>query len=356
VSQEMDQVIRVLFVEDAFEQALLVRAFLQDVPGDFQVTHSQDGDHAAQLLRERRWELLITDLNLPGIDGFELCRIARSAHPTLPILAITGYTGAHYQEEAYRAGAAELLIKPLEKDDFVRKVVELTGHGGSDTTAAPPGPGGAAPATGEGDAAPEAPAATTPSTRNTVLAVGGLLGDVEMGCGGTLLRHRQEGAEVVIVPLWDEDLDDASVSAAHDAAGQLGARLVLDVSSMADTDQRSARLRRLVQELTPRIAFVPALDDGHVGRREAFRIGIAQLDSVPLVLGYQTATTGTEFRPARFEDVGEVLMDKMEALTAFQAAGTTRLDLAPRMAQAYARYWGRFRGFVEVEAFEVVRG
>ena len=109
------QPIRVLFVEDAFDQAMLVKAFLQSAPGDFQVTHSQDGDHAARLLREREWSLLITDLNLPGIDGFDLCRIAKTVNPSLPILAVTGYTGAHYQEEAFRAGATDLLLKPLDQ-------------------------------------------------------------------------------------------------------------------------------------------------------------------------------------------------------------------------------------------------
>jgi CheY-like chemotaxis protein len=332
VSPDTDQTIRVLFAEDAFDQALLVRAFLQSAPGDFQVTHSQDGDHAAQLLRDREWDLMITDLNLPGIDGFELCRIAQSVRPTLPILAITGYTGTHYQEEAYRAGATELLVKPLDKEEFLRKVGELTGK------------------------AAETVAAASASRRDAVLAIGGLVGDVEMGCGGTLLKYRQAGAEVVVLPLCRDDLDAASAAAAREASRRLGARLTFAESSMGDTDGRSQLVRRVVKDLAPRVAFVPAMDDEHPSRREAFRIGKAELDSVPLVLGYQTATTGTEFRPTRLEDVAEQLMEKMEALTAFQNASGARLDLAPRMAQAYARYWGRLQGFAEVEAFEVVRG
>jgi hypothetical protein len=48
-------------------------------------------------------------------------------------------------------------------------------------------------------------------------------------------------------------------------------------------------------------------------------------------------------------------MDKLELLTAYQDIGANRMDLAPRMAQAYARYWGRMKHFTEVEAFEVIR-
>jgi CheY-like chemotaxis protein len=343
--------IRVLYAEDAFDQALLVKAFLQAAPGEFHVTHSQDGDHAAELLREKEWGLLITDLNLPGLDGFELCRIARSVRPTLPILAITGYTGAHYQEEAYRAGATELLTKPLDKEEFLRKIEELTGKGMRVEPA-----GGAAADAAAKDAPAEDAADPAAPTRTTVLAIGGLVGDVEMGCGGTLLKQRQAGADVVVMPLCGDDLDPSTVSAAQEASRRLGARLTLVEAAMADTAARTALLRRVVRELAPRIAFVPAMDDEHPSRREAFRIGQTELASVPLVLGYQTATTGSEFRPTRLEDVREQIVDKMEALTAFQDAGAARQDLAPRMAQAYARYWGRLQGFSEVEAFEVVRG
>jgi hypothetical protein len=74
------------------------------------------------------------------------------------------------------------------------------------------------------------------------------------------------------------------------------------------------------------------------------------------VLAYETATTGLEFTPSVFKDVRAEMVMKMEALAAYQAVGAPRVDLRPRMAQAYARYWGRFRDFTEVEAFELVRG
>jgi CheY-like chemotaxis protein len=313
-------------VEDAFDQALLVKAFLS-AAGDYQVVHAQDGDHAAEMVRSQEWDLLITDLNLPGLDGFELCRVAKAAHPSLPVLAVTGYTGAHYQEQAFRAGATDLLQKPLDRDDFVAKVRDLTGAG-------------------------------RVVLRRQVLAIGGLVGDVEMGCGGSLLRHRMEGAEVTIVPLCRDELDasDAGLEGARLAAAALGANLVVDEVALDDTQRRVALVERLVRDLSPAVVYVPAMDDAHPSRREAFRIGQGATTQVPTVLAYQTATTGTEFHPTRFEDVGEVLMEKMEALTSYQEAGAHRLDLTARLAQAYARYWGRMERFSEVEPFTVVRG
>jgi len=321
-----DKALRVLYAEDVFDQALLVKAFLQSA-GGIQVVHAQDGQSAANLIRTQEWDLLITDLNLPGLDGYELCRIARAAHPGLPVLAVTGYTGAHYQEQAFRAGASELLNKPVDREELLAKVGELTGLGGG-------------------------------MARPNVLAVGALVGDVEMGCGGSLARHRSTGADITIAVLCKDDLDgtDAGLIGAPKAAAALGARLVLERPVLEDPQRRSALLDRLVLELRPTIAYIPAIDDAHPSRRETFRIAREVTTAVPTVLGYQTATTGMDFRPTYFREVGDVLMDKMEALAAYQEAGLHRLDLAPRLAQAYARYWGRLERFGEVEAFEKVHG
>ena len=316
---------RVLFVEDAFDQALLVKACLQD-EGNFEVVHSQDGDHAARLLRTEEWNLLITDLNLPGIDGFELCRICRSVDPTMPILAITGYTGTHYQEEAYRAGATQLLTKPLAKAEFLSKVRDLVGSG--------------------------------QLAQSLVLAIGGLVGDVEMGCGGTLIKRAAAGHDLVIAALCRDDLDatGSGIEGARRAARFLGATLILDEEALDDTHKRVELLDRVVAEYRPSLALVPAMDDQHPSRREAFRIAKSALARTPEVWGYQTATTGLDFKPQHLENVADFMVDKMEVLAGYQEAGSKRLDLTPRMAQAYGRYWGRFERFVEVEPFEIVRG
>ncbi len=313
---------RILYAEDAFDQAVVIKSFLQSV-GGVQVVHAQDGDSAANLVKSQEWDLLITDLNLPGLDGFDLCRIAKAAHPSLPVLAVTGYTGAHYHEQAFRAGATELLAKPVDREEFLAKVGELTGLG-------------------SGMAKPN------------VLAVGALVGDVEMGCGGSLIRHRDSGADVTIAVLCRDELDDtgAGLTGAPQAAAVLGARLVLEPSTLDDPHARSALLDRLVRDLHPIVAYIPAMDDAHPGRRETFRVARDATAGVSTVFGYQTATTGLGFRPTYFRDVADVLVDKMEALTAYQEAGLRRLDLAPRLAQAYARYWGRLERFSEVEAFE----
>jgi hypothetical protein len=98
--------------------------------------------------------------------------------------------------------------------------------------------------------------------------------------------------------------------------------------------------------------YLPAPGDRNEDRRKASMVGQAATAEVDNVFGYETATTGLDFLPTHFVDVHTQMVMKLEALSAYQSVGAPRVDLRPRMAQAYARYWGRFRDFTEVEAFQ----
>lgn len=320
---------RVLYVEDAFDQALLVKAFFNGLP-DFKVTHTQDGDQAVHLIETEKWDLLITDLNLPGTDGFAIIRKLRQISPSTPILVTTGYTQAQYEEQALRAGADQVLIKPLTQNEFVSRVWSMIEQ--RDT-----------PVYDDSD---------------VVLAIEGKLGDAEMGCGGTMMRAVEEGRTVVLVPLLRsaEDASPEELKAAMIAANVLGVELRVDRTLFGDHAAQKDLIERTLNELRPTTVYIPAPDDRDPSRREASDIGRELSEEVETVLGYETATTGLEFVPGRFIDVRKQMVIKMEALAAYQSVGAARVDLRPRMAQAYARYWGRFMDFTEVEAFEKIRG
>ncbi len=330
MTDDAPSTLRVLYVEDAFDQALLVKAFFNTMPG-FTVVHAQDGDHAAKLIDDRDWDLLVTDLNLPGTDGFSVIRRMRALRPDIPILVTTGYTQAQYEEQALRAGADQVMIKPLSQNDFVSRVQTMV----SRDAAPEPDPGG-----------------------DVILAIEGRIGDAEMGCGGSLMRAAEGGTKVVIVPILGPESEDtqAELKAASIAASILGVDFRADRTLFGDPVAQRDLLERTLNELKPSTAYLPVADDRDEDRRRASEIGRAATTEVRTVLGYETATTGLDFTPSHFSDVRAQMVMKMEALAAYQSVGAPRVDLRPRMAQAYARYWGRFRDFNEVEAFEQVRG
>lgn len=329
MSQDTPQSYRVLYVEDAFDQALLVKAFFNALPG-FTVVHVQDGDRALDRVEEESWDLIVTDLNLPGADGFTIIRRARALYPDVPILVTTGYTQAHYEEQALRAGADQVMIKPLTQNDFVSRVWSMI----------------------------EREDVFDVVDDTVVLAIEGRLGDAEMGCGGAMMRAKDSDAVVVIVPIL-VGADDASpmeLKASTIAADILGVELRVDRTLFGDPRAQRDLVERILNELRPTTVYLPAPDDRDQSRREASTIGRAAAVEVETVFGYETATTGLDFTPSHFVDIRAQMVMKMDALAAYQSVGAARVDLRPRMAQAYARYWGRFRDFNEVEAFEQVGG
>jgi CheY-like chemotaxis protein len=315
--------LQVLLVEDSIEEVFLIRAVLEK-RGAYQVTTSQDGDQAARLLNERTFDIVITDLNLPGIDGFDLIRLVKSKFPSVPVLATTGYTSDHYVEHAYRAGANHVLTKPLDRDELLRQVAALVGGGLGEQ---PKGP--------------------------TVLAIGALPGDVEWGCAGQLLAVRQRGEEVVVMPLQSRaDAADAE----RRGAERLGARLILADGQVAGPEGTRAQqmlLERIVRELKPHLVLIPSLADGNGERRETHRVARAAVDDVPTVLAYETSTSTADFHPSRFVDIGPHLERKIELLGDYVARGRAEID--PSFVEATARYWGKHLEFGLAEAYEVLK-
>ena len=329
MSSDPSRSVRVLYVEDAVDQALLVKAFFSAI-GGFTVTHAQDGDTALKLIASKPWDILVTDLNLLGADGFALIKAFRVKFRRSPILVTTGYTQAEYEEQALRAGADQVMIKPLHQDEFTARVRAMA-------------------------EARQKPEEDEPAV---VLAIEGRLGDAEMGCGGTLMAEVAKGHTVVLVPICrtEEDVTSEELKGAAVAAKILGVQLRIDRTLFGDAAGQKDLIERTLNELRPTMAFMPARDDRDLSRRDAARITEGATAEIGRVLAYETATTGLEFVPSRFHDIRAEMVLKMEALAAYQVVGAPRVDLRPRMAQAYARYWGRFRDFTEVEAFEQVRG
>lgn len=311
--------VRVLYLEDAFDHALLVKAFFRTLPS-YEVTHAQDGDRAIELMKREQWDLVVTDLNLPGADGYTVIRAARKVSSSLPILVTTGYTQAEYEEQALRAGADQVMIKPLQQHEFLTRVVrmvEQTGNAAADT---------------DGD--------------DAILVIEGRLGDAEMGCGGMITKALEETKTVVVLPILSHDAASyEEMKAASIASTILGIDLRLDAERLGDRLAQRSLIQQTLDELRPSTVYLPAAGDRDASRREA------------RLMTLETATTGKDFLPTRFVDVHAQMVRKMEALASYQAVGAARVDLRPRMAQAYARYWGRWMDFTEVEAFgEVKRG
>ncbi|WP_052007129.1 hybrid sensor histidine kinase/response regulator [Burkholderia paludis] len=106
-----------------------------------------NGDDALAALASRRWDVLLTDLNMPGIDGCTLAARARARQPALPVVAVTAQATLDDRARCAAAGIARIVAKPLSLDGL-RAVLGLGAGEGSDPAAC--GAGARA-----GNAAPE---------------------------------------------------------------------------------------------------------------------------------------------------------------------------------------------------------
>jgi len=91
----------------------------------YSVAHALTVDSALTLMKEMSFDLVITDLMIPGTSGLELLQILRDHYPELDVIMITGYASIESAVKATRLGAAAYLPKPFTPDELTR-VTETT--------------------------------------------------------------------------------------------------------------------------------------------------------------------------------------------------------------------------------------
>jgi len=111
---------RILVVEDEAGMRSLL-ATLLGAEG-YDVDTAESGEAALALLQDRDWDLLVTDLRMPGIDGLELLRRARRLHPDLAVIMVTGYATVENAVAALRRGVDDYLTKPFDIHQLRRTV------------------------------------------------------------------------------------------------------------------------------------------------------------------------------------------------------------------------------------------
>jgi len=114
---------RILLVEDAPDVQLIVADLLRG--NGHEVVVSGDGEEALRLAADQRFELMILDVMLPGINGFELCRAVREGGFDGAILMLTARAQVDDRVEGLTKGADDYLIKPFAPKELLARVGAL---------------------------------------------------------------------------------------------------------------------------------------------------------------------------------------------------------------------------------------
>ena len=117
---------KILVVEDVdFNRDLLVQ-LLED---DYEVIEAVNGQEGVEHAERERPDLILMDLSLPVMDGWEATRQlkANDDFRSIPVIALTAHAMKGDEEKALAAGCDDYLVKPLDEDELIAKIQKYLG-------------------------------------------------------------------------------------------------------------------------------------------------------------------------------------------------------------------------------------
>ena len=323
---------RILVVDDDLVTGRFLTHLLGE-RGGFDVTHTLDPAIALKQATSQTWDLVLTDVEMPGMTGLELLQALRRESPDLNVAVLTSHASLDNAVSALRDRADEFLQKSMPPDQLLATVRALVAKGRSARLAA----------------------------RQAVLAIGAHPDDVEIGAAGALLVHRSMGHEVSILTLSRGARGGTESTRAGEsemAALALGATLFLE--NLQDTQIREGDptisvISRVVQAVQPTVIYTHSVHDVHQDHRNVHQAAMVATRGIGRVYCFQSPSATVDFRPTRFVTIDDEVDGKLMAIAAFASQTQVRAYLVPDLIKSTARYWSRHGDGLYAEAFEVIR-
>lgn len=117
------EAIKVLLIEDEKKIADTLARGLREL--GYEVDIAYDGKIGLRLFEAAKFDLVITDINLPGINGFDVCRIIRSTNQQVPVIMLTALGATDDKVEGFDSGADDYLVKPFEFKELLVRIRAL---------------------------------------------------------------------------------------------------------------------------------------------------------------------------------------------------------------------------------------
>jgi len=330
----MSELFRVVIVEDDPDVALYSKTVLEK-RGDCVVITLADPRLAANAVAEFQPDVLLTDIEMPGMSGLDLIAQVRQIKPGLPVIVMTAHASVDYAITALRHDASEFLTKPVSSADLVSHVTRLALAGRQ--------------------------AATVVSEAQSVLAIGAHPDDVEAGVAGILAAHRAAGDTVTILTL-SAGMREGGIQNAWNESSQsaqlIGANLLLE-DALGGAHPSGLPLvdilRKVISDVDATVVYVHSKNDDNQDHRAVHDATLIAASKVRTVACYQGTSSTPDFRPNRFVSIDGYTDVKLAMLGAF-AVGLERPPyLQPDFALATARAWSRYGTGTYNEALEIVR-
>jgi two-component system response regulator HydG len=116
---------RILVVDDDPGQRSLLDSFLRSQ--GFEIVLADSGERALEFLSTGKFDMMISDVRMPGLSGLDTLRRVRQQFVSLPVLLVTAYADIREAVVAMRDGALNYLAKPIDLDELLVNVRQATG-------------------------------------------------------------------------------------------------------------------------------------------------------------------------------------------------------------------------------------
>lgn len=321
---------RILLIEPDHILAKTIGDWLKHIAT---VIHFSEKEEAIDHAIIGDWDLIITDVNSSEMDDLEITQKVKKTNPSTSVLIIAENVKVEFILTAMQYHADGLLFKPLNQEEFVTRVIQLT----------------------------EESRVKKIDEKKVILAIGAHPDDVEFGCGGTLAKLRAAGNEVNILTLSlgaAGGPPEIRKQEAENAAKLQGARLFL--GDFFDTNILSSIetirfIESILIQVQPTHVYTHSFHDSHQDHRNIYQASVTACRSIPNLFSYLSPSGTVDFRPSIFINIDNYMDQKLKALAAYTSQSESRPYLQPAMIKATARYWGRFGTYNLVEPMEVIK-
>jgi len=119
-----DRELQILVVEDIQSNFLLIETFLLDITSH--ITWAKNGEEAIELNKKKDFDIILMDLQMPVMDGFEATKAIKQTTPHIPIVALTAHAFIADIRKAEKSGCDAYITKPVDYEDLMNKISKLT--------------------------------------------------------------------------------------------------------------------------------------------------------------------------------------------------------------------------------------
>ena len=120
---------KILIIEDSATMRSLIASTIEEMSG-FELVEAGNGFEALKALPSQHFDMIITDLNMPDINGLEIIKFVKEhpAYKNIPLVVVTTELGEEDRKKGLALGASDYVIKPFEPDDLKKVVRKILKH------------------------------------------------------------------------------------------------------------------------------------------------------------------------------------------------------------------------------------